>query len=172
MMVTGIFERECKGIFQANDKMLKKVTKTCDLVEKEKYLKISEHQFLVVRAAGSFGTDLVALRYDISFPIEVKSSASKTVHFSSSSGRAMKQAIEYQEACKRSGLLPIYAFRLKNQRGDPWRIFVLETSGIEGIAKIIYDRIPNIQKSSHGQYVMKWKDGMKLSDFIDYLCMD
>ena len=67
--------------------------------------------FLVVRAAGSHGFDLVAMRAGFAFPIEAKASADEVIRFSSASGRASEQLHEHLEAAKRGGLVVLYAYR-------------------------------------------------------------
>ncbi len=171
-MKPGAYERELKGILRADDNVLEKVIKGCSEREKENYSSIKRRPFMVVRAAGSFGVDLVAIRSDFSLPIEVKSSSSKKVTFSQNSGRAQEQAERMKEECERAGLVPIYAYRLKSYRGDAWRIFSLEMEGLEGRNSLLHRRIPKIRKSTHGGYIMKWEDGMELNEFIALLCMD
>jgi hypothetical protein len=126
---------------------------------------------MVVRAAGSFGVDLVAIRSDISLPIEVKSSSSKKITFSHSSGKAQEQAERMKAACERAGVIPLYAFRLKGYRGDAWRVLALDVAGIEGVAGLLYERIPKVHITSHGGYVLNWEEGMKLSDFLGILSL-
>lgn len=168
-MVSSIFERELKGILQGDEEILRKATYSCTGEEKEAYLKITNKPFIVIRAAGSFGVDLVAIRGDVSFPIEVKSSSSSTIRFSRSE-RLKEQAEELLSLCQRSNLMPVYAYRLKNLRGDTWRIFTVELEKVEGILGLIYRRLPKVEKTKDGNLVLKWKDGMPLSKFIDYLC--
>ena len=167
----GDYERELKGILQGNKDILINVTRRCSPEEKEKYLKIIETPFTVVRAAGSFGIDLVAVRGDLSLLIEIKSSNKDTIHFSSQNGKLQKQAYLMREECKRSKTLPIYAYRLKNYRGgDAWRIFTLdEMNCLIGRAKIVHKKIPKIKKSNNGNLIMKWDNGMSLAEFIDYI---
>ncbi|HEC80881.1 MAG TPA: Holliday junction resolvase, partial [Thermoplasmatales archaeon] len=81
------YERELKGILQGDKSTLLSVTKSCSPVEREKYMMILEKPFVVVRAAGSYGVDLVAVRGDVSFLAEIKSSNSDTLHFSSIGGK-------------------------------------------------------------------------------------
>jgi len=168
-MASGIFERELKGILQGDGGILRRATHTCNPGEKKDYIRITEKPFIVIRAAGSFGVDLVAIRGDVSFPIEVKSSISKTIRFSRSE-RLKAQSKELLELCRRSNLIPIYAYRLKNFRGDAWRLFTLEVEKVEGILKLIYRRLPKIEKTKEGNLVLRWNDGMPLSRFIEYLC--
>jgi hypothetical protein len=72
--------------------------------------------------------------------------------------------------CKKTKTLPIYAYRLKNHRGDSWKIFSLDIDGLEGRLKVLHRRIPKLESSKNGNYVMRWEKGMSLSDFICYLC--
>jgi len=163
-----IFERELKGILRADEDMLSRVTKTCNPGEKTGYLRIKERPFMVIRGAGSLGVDLVAVRAGISFPIEVKSSINDVLRFSRSEKLAV-QAQEMMDDCRRVGLMPIYAFRYKRQRGDAWRIFTLDVGPINGRLKVIYERLPKIRPSKDGNLIMRWSDGMPLSKFIDYV---
>lgn len=163
-----IFERELKGILRAEDDMLARVTKTCDEDEKESYYRIKERPFMVVRGAGSLGVDLVAIRSDLSLPIEVKSSVSDVLRFSRSEKLAI-QAQEMMDDCRRVGLMPVYAFRFKRHRGDAWRVFTLDVGPINGRLRVVYQRLPKITPSKDGNLIMRWHDGMPLSKFIDYL---
>jgi len=169
-MSASQYERELKGILEGEKKTLSKITKTCNIFEKDNYLKICNKPFAVIRAAGSLGFDLVAVRGDISFLTEVKTSVDNTLHFSSVSGKLQKQAENMQEVCEKTKTLPIYAFRLKGQRGDSWRFFTLEINGLDGRASILHKRLPKLDRSKNGNFVMRWKDGMPLSDLISYLC--
>ncbi len=163
-----IFERELKGILRAEEDMLDRVTKTCEVDERKAYYRIRERPFMVVRGAGSLGVDLVAIRSDISLPIEVKSSVNDVLRFSRSEKLAI-QAHEMMEDCRRVGLMPIYAFRYKRHRGDAWRVFTLDVGQINGRLKVVYQRLPKIAPSKDGNLIMRWHDGMPLSKFIDYI---
>jgi len=163
-----IFERELKGILRADEDMLARVTKTCDDGEKEGYYRIRERPFMVIRGAGSMGVDLVAIRSDLSLPIEVKSSVNDVLRFSRSEKLAV-QAKVMMDDCSRVGLMPVYAFRYKRQRGDAWRVFTLDVGQINGRLKVVYQRLPKIAPSKDGNLIMRWHDGMPLSKFIDYL---
>ena len=84
--MSSVYERELKGILEGDEKTLSRITKTCSALEKGNYYLTQGKPFIVVRAAGSFGVDLVALRGDISFLVEIKSSNTDTLHFSSMDG--------------------------------------------------------------------------------------
>jgi len=169
-MKSSNYERELKSILEGETKTLSNITKTCSVLEKENYYRIKNKPFAVIRAAGSFGVDLVATRGDISFLTEVKTSIEDTIHFSSMAGKLQKQAETMKKTCEKTKTLPIYAFRTKGRHGDSWRIFTLDLDGLEGIPKVIHKRLPKLKKSKNGNYVMKWEEGMPLSDFISYLC--
>ncbi len=167
-MSGSAYERELKGILAGDEKVLRKVVRSCDEEEKENYLSILGHPFIVLRAAGSFGVDLVAIRGDISFPIEVKSSSNSTFHFSDKP-RLGEQAEMLIRECRRASLFPLYAFRLKGVRGDAWRVFTLDVGGVEGRLGVVYRRIPKIPRTKSGNLVMRWEEGMPLNLFIAYL---
>ncbi|MFQ6060264.1 MAG: hypothetical protein ACE5KV_03065, partial [Thermoplasmata archaeon] len=166
----GTYERELKGILRGDMVIIEKVTRTCNPEEKECYLRIVDKPFVVSRAAGSMGFDLIALRGDISFPIEVKASTRKTIRFSDSSGRASDQARRMIGECDRAGLFPVYAYRLKGHRGDSWRVFAMEVRGVRGRLGLVLRRLPKIGKSPVGHYLLRWEEGLPLHKFIDYLC--
>ena len=101
-MVTGAYERELKGILSGDEEVITKAIKTCSEDVKKAVWKITSYPFMVTRAAGSFGVDLVALRGDVSFPIEVKASKTGVLRFSESSGRATQQANDMLDEAKQS----------------------------------------------------------------------
>ncbi len=165
------YERELKGLLSGDEKVIAKMVKTCSEAEKAAYLSMLTNPFLVTRAAGSLGIDLVALRWDFSFPIEVKSSADDVMHFSKSA-RLSDQANGMLDECTQSHLVPIYAYRLKSFRGDPWRIFTIPTDHVfKGRNAILFRRIPKFETSANGNFIMRWENGMKLSDLISYVGM-
>ena len=169
-MSASQYERELKNILEGEAKILSKITKTCSALETGNYYKISEKPFAVIRAAGSFGVDLVATRGDISFLTEVKTSIGDTLHFSSVGGKLQQQAEQMKQVCQKTKTLPIYAFRVKGNRGDSWRIFTLDVEGLEGRNNVVHRRLPQLKRSKTGNYIMRWNEGMPLSDFISYLC--
>ena len=169
-MTASQYEREIKGVLEGDKKIINKIIKSCDVIEKNNYNKIYDKPFVVIRAAGSFGIDLVAVRGDMSFLLEVKSSIQDTIHFSSIKGKLQKQAKDMQKICEKTKTLPIYAFRIKNFRGDSWKLFTLDIQNIEGRLKLLHNFLPKLEKSKKGYYVMRWNQGMSLSNFILYLC--
>lgn len=163
------YERELKNLLSADEKALQRMLRSCSLEERDGYSAISRNPFMVVRAAGSLGSDLVAMRWDISFPIEVKSSVHDVLRFSQGP-QLMEQADRMSGECCRAGLIPVYAFRLKGVRGDPWKLFSLPLEDeLKGRHALIARRLPVMERSGNGNYIMRWKDGMKLSSFLSYL---
>ncbi|MDR0334722.1 MAG: Holliday junction resolvase [Methanomassiliicoccaceae archaeon] len=163
------YERELKYLLSGDAKTLRTMIKTCDDAEKRAYTSMLDNPFVVIRAAGSLGVDLVALRWDLSFPIEVKSSAEGVLRFSRNP-RLEEQAVKMIEECQRASLIPIYAFRLKGCHGDPWRIFSLPLgSALRGKMGLVQNTVPQIETSHNGNFIMRWENGMKLSKFIEYV---
>ena len=165
------YERELKGLLSGDEKIIAKMVKTCNDIERESYQMMLTNPFLVTRAAGSLGIDLVAMRWDFSFPIEVKSSSENVLHFSKNA-RLGDQANDMLSICTQSHLVPVYAYRLKSYRGDPWRVFTIPTDHqFKGRNALLYRRIPSFETSSNGNFIMRWDNGMKLSDLIRYVSM-
>ncbi len=167
-MSGGTFERELKGILRGDDALLRLATRSCGPEEKQEYEKIKEWPFTVLRAAGSLGIDLVAIRGDVSFPIEVKASKRRTVWLSNNR-RTIAQARELLKECSRSHVLPLYAYRLKNSRGDSWRLFTVESVHVTGILERIQRDIPKVSVSKEGHYILRWREGWPLHHFISYM---
>jgi Holliday junction resolvase len=163
------YERELKGILSGREDVLARVTRTCSDDQRMAYNSTRQRPFIVTRAAASIGVDLIALRGDISFPLEVKASTHDVLRTSNNSGRETQQAEDMMEMCKVAGVLPIYAFRLKGARGDSWRIFTLDMERPTGIAGFIHQRLPKLRQTEKGNYVIEWEHGMPLSEFLQYL---
>ena len=158
------YERELKALLAGDKRAVERMVKTCNAMETAAYNTMLLEPFLVIRAAGSLGVDLVALRWDFS-------SSEPVMHFSKSQ-RLVEQADTMLCECKRCHLVPIYAFRLKGFRGDPWRVFTIPTDHqYKGRHSVLYRRLPKLDTSSSGNYIMRWEDGMKLSDFLLYTGM-
>ena len=85
--MTGAYERELREVLSGTEKGVDKVTRSCSPEEKNRMGRVIERPFLVVRAAGSGmegSGDLVAMRGDCSFPIEVKTTKGLKKYFSGS----------------------------------------------------------------------------------------
>jgi Holliday junction resolvase len=167
-MSSSAFERELKGILRGDRKVLEAATRSCDGMERDGYFRIADHPFMVSRAAGSLGVDLIAIRGDISFPIEVKTSKRKLFHFSNTE-RTKEQQSWLLEECERSNVLPLYAYRLKGVRGDSWRVFTTDRLKVNGRLRVLQNRVPKVDFSKNGNLILRWDDGMPLSAFLRYL---
>ena len=140
--MTGAYERELRDVLSGTEKGVQAVTRSCTPEEKARTMRVLERPFLVVRAAGSGmegSGDLVALRGDCCFPIEVKSTRAEKLYFS---GRTKDQLNAMIREGERSGLMPLYAHRRKGVRGDSWRLFRVETKGLTGTLARLVKMIP------------------------------
>jgi Holliday junction resolvase len=161
------YERELKDILSG--KQMPSFFRKLDKTKQEEYLEFIKKHFIVIRATGSLGiADLVALRGGLSLLIEIKSSAFPILHFSHQK-RLLQQAERLKKACERANVLPIYAYYLKHQKAEPWRLFTLELKILEGETKLIYESLPKLDKTREGNLVMRWEKGMKLSDFLSVI---
>src|SRR5919109_829275 len=97
--MSSLYERELKGLLAGEEDTLRRVTKALEPETSKNYWKVAARPFLVVRAAGSLGVDLVALRGDVSFPIEVKCATADVIRFSDGSSRNMEQAVAMAAEC-------------------------------------------------------------------------
>ena len=164
------YERELRQVLAGLAKGVDAIIKSCSEVEKAKMRLIEKRPFLVVRAAGSGiegSGDLLALRGDICFPIEVKSSKEPKLYLS---GRTVEQynALVYEG--NRSCLMPLYAYRLKGVRGDSWRIFRVETDTLHGKLRKLAPSLPSLPLTRNGKPYLNWNDGMPLNEFIALIC--
>ena len=168
--MTSQYERELRHVLAGIPAGVEAVIKSCSVEEKERMRLVLKRPFLVVRAAGSGiegSGDLLALRGDISFPIEVKTTKGKKIYLS---GRTLDQynALAYEG--ERCGLMPLYAHRLKGTRGDSWRIFRVETTTLEGRLRVLARRIPALPRTRKGRAFIDWDQGMPLNEFINIVC--
>ena len=160
------YERELRQVLAGIPKGVEAVIRSCNEQEKMKMRLIIQRPFLVVRAAGSGmegSGDLLALRGDLCFPIEVKSSKKSKFYLS---GRTKDQYESMIYEGERCNLMPLYAYRLKGIRGDSWRIFRVETESLSGKLRKLSPLIPAFPKTRGGKPFMDWEQGMKLNDYI------
>jgi Holliday junction resolvase len=168
--MTSAYERELREVLAGTKKGVEAVIKSCDDAERRRMRRILERPFLVVRAAGSGmegSGDLVALRGDCSFPIEVKTTKAEKLYFS---GRTKDQLEAMVREGERSGLMPLYAHRRKGVRGDSWRLFRVETEGLRGILRRLAPKIPALPLNRNGSPFLDWEQGMPLNQFIGLMC--
>ena len=164
------YERELRSVLAGEINGVRAVTRSCSEAERSLAMRVTNRPFLVVRApgSGSEGTgDLLALRGDICFPIEVKSSKKPRLYLS---GRTFDQLKSLKEMGERCGLLPLYAYRLKGVRGDSWRIMKVEVSGLSGKLRHLSRSIPSLPVTRNGKEFLDWNQGLPLHKFLSLVC--
>ena len=164
------YERELRSVLAGEIKGVRAVTRSCSDVERAKAMRVVKRPFLVVRApgSGSEGTgDLLALRGDMCFPIEVKTSKSERIYLS---GRTIDQYNSLKSTGEKCGLLPLYAFRLKGVRGDSWRIMRVQVEGLTGKSRHLSRSIPQLPLTNRGVPHLNWDSGMPLHRFLALVC--
>jgi len=168
--VSSQYERELRTVLAGIPKGVDAVTRSCSPLEKAHAMQVINRPFLVVRAAGSGmegSGDLLALRGDICFPIEVKSSKKDKLYLS---GRTKEQYDAMVREGKRCNLMPLYAYRLKRVRGDSWRIFRVEVGKLTGRLGMLIRRIPPLPLTRNGKQFLDWEQGMPLHIFLALVC--
>lgn len=170
MLVSSKYERELRQVLAGLEKGVNSVIRSCTELQKARMKLIEKRPFLVVRAAGSGiegSGDLLALRGDICFPIEVKSSKEAKIYLS---GRTVEQYNSLVYEGNRSSLMPLYAYRLKGVRGDSWRIFRVKTGTLHGKLRKLAPSIPSLPLTRNGKPYLNWESGMELNEFIALIC--
>tara|TARA_A100001037_G_C15062335_1_gene595381 strand:- start:631 stop:1290 length:660 start_codon:yes stop_codon:yes gene_type:complete len=172
LLMASSYERELRAVLSGSPDGVRAVTRSCTPTEKAKAMQVIRRPFLVVRAAGS-GTagagDIVALRGDVSFPIEVKTTKDRKVYLS---GRTWEQYLDLAKHGDNCGLMPLYAMRLKGVRGDSWRILRVETTTLQGPLAVLARSIPELPLTKHGRPYLDWDQGLPLHKFLALLCRD
>ena len=164
------YERELRAVLAGSPDGVRAVTRSCTELERARAMQVVQRPFLVVRAAGSGmdgSGDLLALRGDICFPIEVKTRADKKVYFSGQTETQLEAMKYIGEKC---GLMPLYAHRLKGVRGDSWRIFRVDTSTLSGRLAALSKRIPTLPLTRTGKPHLDWDQGLPLHQFLGVVC--
>jgi len=159
------YERELKGLLQGEPEVIERYGRALPPTDREVLRASARSPFLVVRAAGSLGFDLVALRNEFAFPLEVKASRSTTIRFSAASGRAAAQLEDHREAVARVGLLVVYAYRLLGFRGgDRWRLYAAGAPAGGGRISILH--LPPVEETRDGNGILRWDVGRPLVEFL------
>ncbi|MBN17118.1 MAG: hypothetical protein VYC11_01075 [Candidatus Thermoplasmatota archaeon] len=164
------YERELRAVLAGSPAGVRAVTRSCTEIERAYAMQVVQRPFLVVRAAGSGmdgSGDLLALRGDICFPIEVKTRSDKKVYLS---GQKEDQLNAMQEIGEKCGLMPLYAHRLKGVRGDSWRIFRVDTTNLSGRLSTLARRIPKLPLTRNGKPHLDWDKGLPLHKFLALVC--
>lgn len=164
------YERELRGILEGDAEALRDYARGLSPPERATLDGFERTPFLVVRAAGSFGFDLVALRSEFAFAVEVKSSSEETIRFSAASGRAAEQLRAHQRAVDRVGVVVLYAYRRLGRRGgDPWRVYVSGSPSDGGKISLLRRRLPSVETTREGNGVLRWASGQPLHEFLHYV---
>lgn len=170
-MVVGAsqYERELRSLLEGEREALRHYARYLKPEQRRTLDRLERGPFLVVRAAGSHGFDLVAMRGGFAFPIEAKASAEEVIRFSSASGRMTDQLAEHLEAARRGGLVVLYAYRRLGTRDDePWRLFTPQTDDENhGRVRVLRNHLPPIERTREGNGVLRWENGLPLSAFLD-----
>jgi len=161
------YERELKRVLEGDLEVLVRMRKRCGSDQVSGYYVPERYRFMVIRGAGSLGTDLVALRGEFSFPVEVKSSKDPKMYMSKP--YLKEQLANFTAECMGANTFPVYAFRLKGVKGDPWRVFTLKVDGLKYFTRTLNGKIPELRQTAGGNYVMNWADGLPLSSFLKEL---
>ncbi|MFZ1023433.1 MAG: Holliday junction resolvase [Thermoplasmata archaeon] len=162
------YERELKELLQGRPESIARYYRLVPPLERGVVDRLQRAPFLVIRGAGSLGFDLVALRDDFAFPIEVKASAESTIHFSAASGRAQEQLEAYRKVVSRVGITIFYAYRRVGVRdADPWRIYLASPKSVRGHLRFVAGRMPSVETTPSGNSVLHWESGMPLHEFMN-----
>ena len=164
------YERELKDLLQGEADALRRYGRALEPAQRPALDTVARSPFLVVRAAGSLGFDLVALRNEFAFPLEVKASSSDTIRFSSASGRAAEQLEAHRKAVERVGLIVLYAYRrIGNRDGDSWRLYAASRGALNGRIGLLSRRLPAVESTRDGNGVLRWESGLPLSQFFELI---
>ena len=115
--------------------------------------KISEAGYLVTRAGGSLGIDLMAVcgrGIHTILPIEVKASHKPVHRTSHNSGRETEQLDRANAECRRAHIRNVVvAYRLVGKARNGWRMFDMPT-----------------RTTPKGHYVFDWEKGVPLDRYL------
>lgn len=161
------YERELRTLLSGEPSSVRSYARALPPAERAEFERLIDEPFLVIRGAGSLGLDLVALRRELAFPIEVKASSSSVIRFTAAGGRANAQLRAHREAVSKVGLMVLYAFRRLGVRGEEsWRLFVTGPVPERGVLGLVCRALPPVDTTAHGNGVLRWEGGMPLSRFL------
>ncbi len=163
------YERELRALLEGEPETVRRYARRVPPKYRAVLERLQREPFLVIRAAGSHGFDLIALRRGFAFPIEVKASGQPAIRFSSASGRNNAQLREHLEAARRGGLVVLYAYRHVGDRDqESWRVYrPPSTNGHRGRISVLQKHLPEIGQTRDGNGVLRWEHGKPLSEFLD-----
>jgi len=162
------YERELRELLRGEPEALRRYGRRLPPTDRSVLDSHQRRPFLVVRAAGSLGFDLVALRPEFAFPLEVKASREEVIRFSSASGRAHAQLEAHRQAVARVGLLAVYAYRrIGGPDDDPWRLFAASAGDSDGgRLKLLRNLLPPVAQTKEGNGILRWEEGRPLLEFL------
>ena len=165
---SSAYERELRALLEGDPSTVRSYARALPPPERAPFERLIGEPFLVIRGAGSLGFDLVALRREFAFPLEVKASSDEVIRFTAASGRADAQLAAHRRAVGRVGLTVLYAYRRLGRRAEePWRIFLASPAPEWGVLKYICRRLPPVSTTRDGHGILRWEEGLPLSRFLD-----
>jgi len=165
---SSAYERELRRLLEGEPNAVREYARVLPPTQRKEFERIIDTPFLIIRAAGSLGFDLVALRREYPFPIEVKASSEPVVRFSAASGRANQQLEAHRKAVGRVGLAVLYAYRRIGLRGsEVWRLYSAGDPPKSGILRLIFRELPPVGQTPEGNGVLRWEEGLPLARFLN-----
>lgn len=161
------YERELRTLLEGEPSAVRSYARALPPSERKEFERLIREPFLVIRGAGSFGFDLVAMRWSLSFPIEVKASSEPVIRFTAASGRANAQLAAHRAAIAKVGLSVVYAFRRIGLRSaEPWRVYRGSDAPTPGVLGLICRGLPPMSSTRDGNAALRWEEGQELSKFL------
>jgi hypothetical protein len=165
---SSAYERELRTLLEGDPGAVRAYTRALAPEDRASFERLIDEPFLVIRGAGSLGFDLVALRREFAFPLEVKASSDDVIRFTAASGRADAQLAAHRRAVGRVGLTVLYAYRRVGRRSEePWRVFLASELPASGVLRIICRRLPPVSTTREGHGILRWEEGLPLSRFLE-----
>ncbi len=162
------YERELRTLLEGDPSAVRAYARSLSPTERAGFERLIDLPFLVIRGAGSLGLDLVAMRWGLSFPIEVKASSDDVIRFTAASGRANAQLAAHRRSIARAGLAVLYAYRRLGVRSEEtWKIFLGSDLPPSGRLRILCRGLPLVGETRNGNGILRWQDGQRLSQFLD-----
>lgn len=162
------YERELRSLLAGEPVSVRAYSRILDPHQRSEFERLIDLPFLVIRGAGSLGLDLVAMRWGLSFPIEVKASSEPVIRFTAASGRANAQLEAHRSAIARAGLAVLYAYRRLGIRSEEsWRMFLGSDPPSTGVLRFLCRELPPVGRTREGNGVLRWEEGQPLSRFLE-----
>lgn len=162
------YERELRSLLEGDPSAVRSYARALSPGERAEFERVIDLPFLVIRGAGSLGLDLVAMRWGLSFPIEVKASSETVIRFTAASGRANAQLAAHRRAIARAGLAVLYAYRRLGVRSEEsWRVFLGSDPPSSGVLRFLCRGLPPVGQTREGNGILRWEEGQRLSQFLE-----